>query len=54
MSTYSASHRVNGLDHLLDERLGFYYRGFVPRVSRAIGYGPTNLDMTLFPSAAND
>jgi hypothetical protein len=30
------------------------YRGPIPYVLRATGYDTTNLDMTLFPPAAND
>jgi hypothetical protein len=53
MSTYFVSHRVNDPDHPLDGRLGGYYCGLLPWVPRAASYGPTNLDMTLFPLAAN-
>jgi hypothetical protein len=42
MSTYSVSRPANGSDHPLDERLGGYYRGLVPRVPRVIGYGLTS------------
>jgi hypothetical protein len=53
MSTYSASHRVNSPGHPLDGRLGGDYRGPVPRVPWATGYGPMNLDMALLPPMAN-
>jgi hypothetical protein len=44
--TYSTSGRVNGFSHPLDGRLGGYYRGPLPHVPHATGYGPMNLDMT--------
>jgi hypothetical protein len=53
VSTYSASHRVNGSDHLLNGRLWGYCRGHVPRVLWVVGYGPKNLDMTRLPLAEN-
>jgi hypothetical protein len=53
MSAYFASHRENSFGHPLDGRLRGDCWVLVPRVSLVVGYGPTNLDTTLFPRAAN-
>jgi hypothetical protein len=53
MSTYSVSRQVNGPDHPLNGRLGGYCQGLLPRVPRGAGYGPANMDTTLFLPAAN-
>jgi hypothetical protein len=52
ISTYSASHRVNGSSHPLDGWLRGYSWGPVPRVLWAAGYGPKNLDATQLPLVA--
>jgi hypothetical protein len=53
MSTYFASSRVNGPDHLLDGRLGGYCGDRIPRVHQAVCYNPKNLDRVGFPPIAN-
>jgi hypothetical protein len=53
MSTYSASRRVNRLDHPLNERLGGYCQGLVARVPRVTDYDPKNLDTVRFPPVVN-
>jgi hypothetical protein len=44
MRTYSAHHRVTGSGHPLNEGIGGYYRGKLPWVPWATGYGPKLLD----------
>jgi hypothetical protein len=51
MSTYSTSHRVNGPGQPLDERLRGYCWSHVPRVPRAIGYGPNKSGYDNVPSS---
>jgi hypothetical protein len=52
MSTYFASHQVNGSDQLLNGRLGGYYRGLVPQVPWVTCYGP-EIGYDQFPHVVN-
>jgi hypothetical protein len=40
MSIYYAHHQVTGFGHPLNEGLGGYYRGNIPRILWATGNGP--------------
>jgi hypothetical protein len=44
MSTYSAIRQATGFGHPLDGSLRGYYRGKLPQVPWATGYGPNLLD----------